>query len=124
MSPYTSAYKKNKLVNQIFEQTLVPNHVLNAPLYQSALNVQADLMLSAKSEMVRMNAANSILTHLKAPEVTKIELDVDIKQTDSIAELQSTMSKLAEQQVSMIADGSAKAKEVVEMDIITAEVIE
>jgi hypothetical protein len=34
-------------------QTLVPSYVLNADLYQKALNTSAELMISAKSEKVR-----------------------------------------------------------------------
>ena len=45
ISSYVSAYHKSKLVNLIMEQTLIPVHVLNAPLYQQAINTQASLML-------------------------------------------------------------------------------
>ena len=53
IASYVTAYNKSKLVNLIFEQTLIPSHVLNQDLYQRALNVQADLMINAKSEKVR-----------------------------------------------------------------------
>lgn len=56
-SSYISAYHKSKLVNLIFEQTLIPIHILNAPLLQQAINVQAELMLTANSEKVRSDAA-------------------------------------------------------------------
>ena len=92
ISSYSTAYNKNKLVNLIFEQTLVPSHILNADLYQKALNVQAQLMISAASEKVRSDAANSLLTHLKMPETTKIELDVGIKVDKSIEDLLSKFS--------------------------------
>lgn len=52
-----SAYNKTQLVNKIYEQTIVPSHILNQDLYQKALNVQAELMVSAKSDFVRSNAA-------------------------------------------------------------------
>ena len=80
IASYVTAYNKNKLVNLIMEQTLVPSNILNAHLYQEALNVNADLMHNAKSEKVRADAANSLLTHLKMPETTKIELDVSLKE--------------------------------------------
>ena len=105
MSPYTAAYKKNKLVNQIFEQTLVPHYVLNAPMYQQALNVQAELMIGARSEMVRMQAANSLLTHLKAPETTKIELDIGVSQGDVIDDYERAMSAMVAKQKELIVSG-------------------
>ena len=57
IASYVTAYNKSKLVNLIMEQTLIPSYVLNQDLYQKALNVQAELMLTAKSEKVRSDAA-------------------------------------------------------------------
>jgi hypothetical protein len=84
IASYVSAYNKSKLVNLIYEQTMIPFHVLNQDMYQKALNTQAELMLGANSEKVRSDAANSLLTHLKPPEATKIELDIGIKKDSSI----------------------------------------
>ena len=125
ISSYSTAYNKNKLVNLIFEQTLVPSHILNADLYQKALNVQAQLMISAASEKVRSDAANSLLTHLKMPETTKIELDVGIKVDKSIEDLRTTTLELVKQQRLMLESGAMNAKEVAHSNlIIDAEVIE
>ncbi len=74
IASYVSAYNKSKLVNLIMEQSIIPSWILNQDLYQKALNTQAELMLTANSEKVRSDAANSILTHLKQPETQKIEL--------------------------------------------------
>lgn len=99
IASYVTAYNKGKLVNLIFEQTMVPVHVLNMDLYQRALNVQADLMVNAKSEKVRSDAANSLLTQLRPPEVKKVELDIGVKEDSSIAVLrQSTMDLAIEMQ--------------------------
>ena len=77
ISPYVAAYNKNALVNAIMEQTMIPTSVLNAPLYQQAINVQADLMLTARSEMVRSTAATAIMTHCQPSEATEIKLSVE-----------------------------------------------
>ena len=118
IASYSTAYNKSKLVNLIFEQTLVPTHVLNAPLYQQALNTQAELMLHAKSEKVRSDAANSVLTHLKPPEAAKLELDITVKQDDSIKQLTATTLALARQQQALIIDGSHSVKTVAESTLI------
>lgn len=98
IASYVTAYNKSKLVNLIFEQTLIPSYVLNQDLYQKALNVQAELMVNANSEKVRTDAANSLLTHLKMPEVTKVELDIGMKEDSSIAALRAATLELARHQ--------------------------
>jgi hypothetical protein len=106
-SAYASVYNKSKLVVLIMEQTLVPCHVLNAPLHQEALNVQADLMRNAASEKVRSEAANYVLIHTKPPEKKQIELDIGIKGQDSvIADLRKSTQDLLEAQKELIRSGA------------------
>jgi len=112
IASYVTAYNKSKLVNLIFEQTLVPSYVLNQDLYQKALNVQAELMITAKSEKVRSDAANSLLTHLKMPETQKVELDIGVEEDSSIATLRATTLELARQQRLMVEAGAMNAQEV------------
>lgn len=124
ISSYVTSYNKGKLVNLIYEQTMVPSYVLNQDLYQQALNTQAELMLSAKSEKVRSDAANSILTHLKAPETTKVQLDIGVKQTDSIGELQRVVQELAAKQRDAIRAGLQTAQDVAHSKIIRDDVLD
>ncbi|RKM01663.1 hypothetical protein [Moraxella catarrhalis] len=119
MSAHVAMYNKNKLVNTILEQTMIPTWVLNQDLYQKAINVQADLMLNAMSEKVRSDAANSLLVHLKPPEVKKVELDVGIKQNDEIEALRNITAELAAQQKRMIEAGVITAKQNAETKLIT-----
>ena len=104
MSPYVTAYKKNKLVNAVFEQTIVPSHVLNAPMYQEALNELAYIMMKGKSEMAKVQAATSILTHTKAPETTKIELDIAVG-TSALDDLNDQLTAVAGAQLKMLKGG-------------------
>ncbi len=112
IASYVTAYNKNKLVNLIFEQTLIPSYVLNQDLYQRALNVQAELMVNSKSDKVRCDAANSLLTHLKMPETQKVELEIGIKEDSSIAALRATTLELSRQQRMMMEAGAMNAQEV------------
>lgn len=121
ISPYAAAYKKNKLVNAIMEQTLVPSHVLNAPLHQTALNELAQIMMYGKSEMARVNAATSILAATKQPEKTKIELDISVNNKDAISELRRATEELANAQLESIKLG-ASVKHIAESRILDAEV--
>lgn len=118
ISSYVTSYNKGKLVNLILEQSLVPSWVLNQDLYQKALNVQAELMITAKSEKVRSDAANSLLSHLKAPETTKVQLDIGVKQSDSIDQLQAAVQALAAQQRDAIRSGIQTAQDVAHSKII------
>lgn len=118
IASYVTAYNKSKLVNLIMEQTLIPSYVLNQDLYQKALNVQADLMMTANSEKVRCEAANSLLTHLKMPEVTKVELDIGVKEDSTIGALRATTLELARQQRLMIEAGAMNAQEVAHSKLI------
>lgn len=125
ISSYCAAYNKTQLVNKIREQTLVPVYILNADVYQKAINVQAALMSDTTvSDKVRSDAANSLLTHLKQPETSKIELDVNIKEDKSIQELRAATSALAQQQREMLVNGTMTPVQAAHSKIIDAEVIE
>jgi hypothetical protein len=118
VASYISAYNKSKLVNLILEQTLTPSWIVNQDLYQSALNVQADLMLHAKSEKVRTDAANSLLTQLKQPETQKLQLDVGIKEHGAMDALRNSTLDLVAEQRKMIQSGAMVAEEVAHSKIL------
>ena len=118
IASYVSSYNKNKLVNLILEQTLVPSYILNADMYQKALNLQLNLAQTASSEKVRSDAANSILTHLKAPEAKKIELDIAVKEDKTIQDLRGAVNLLVDQQRQDILAGRSNAKDVAHSVII------
>jgi len=119
---YASMYNKNMLVNKIFEQTLIPTHVINADVYQKAINVQAYLMLNADSEKVRTDAANSLLNHLKKPETSKVQLDISYKDDRTLDDLRATTQALVEQQKRLLEERVINAKDVAESFIINSEV--
>lgn len=123
IASYVTAYNKGKLVNLIFEQTLIPTYVLNADIHQKAVNVLAELMVSASSEKVRSDSANALLTHLKVPEVTKVQLDIGVKEDGSIAALRQATLALAGQQRLAMQAGLVDAQGVAHSKIIegTAE---
>lgn len=116
---YASMYNKTKLVSTIYAQTLVPTYVLNADIHQEAINAQAELMRTARSEKVRCDAANSLLTHLKVPEAQKVSLEVKPVQDNTIEELKEITRKLALQQKEMIENGSTDAKTIAESSVVS-----
>lgn len=118
IASYVTAYNKSKLVNLIFEQTLIPSYVLNQDLYQKALNVQAELMVAAKSEKVRTDAANSLLTHLKMPEKQKVELEIGVKEDSSINALRQATLELARAQRLAMQAGQVGVLQVAESKLV------
>ena len=102
ISPYATSFKKSKLVSQIFEQTLVPTHVLNAPTLQEAINHSKYLMYNAKSETVQQKAAETLMTHLKAPEVAKLEVDISHNVADVVKDNEAMMYELAEKKLELM----------------------
>ena len=105
ISTYVAGYSKGKLVNTILEQTLVPTWVLNQDVYQEAINKQATLMRTAVSERVQMEAANSLLTHLKKPEKAVIDLNLGVSENSGLAALQDAMREMAAAQRAAIEAG-------------------
>lgn len=122
ISAYVAAYNKNKLVNLILEQSLIPTWVLNQDAFQRAINVQMQLMLNAKSEKVRSDAANSLLTHLKRPEKKEVQLSIGVEDTSGMNELRAKLRELAEMQQGLI-QGGMKTREIAEQTIIDAVVV-
>jgi len=119
ISSYVAAYNKSILVQKILEQTLTPNHVLNADLYQKALNKQAELIMNPDvSYKVQSDAANSLLVHLKPPETTKIELDIGLKENDVIDDLRKSTMELVKQQRLAIESGAMGAKEIAHSKVV------
>jgi len=117
IASFADNYGKNSLVTKIIEQSMVPTHILNAGIYQEAINTQADLMRNAKSEMVRQKAAESLMTNLAAPVTAKLSMDINYN-NDVIEDLRATTKALAKQQLTMIMTGQVSAKQIADSDII------
>lgn len=119
IASYVTAYNKNKLVNLILEQSLIPSWILNQDLYQKAINVQAGLMMDdTVSHKVRSDAANSLLTHLRPPEVQKVELDIGVKKDGVMDDLKNVLTELALKQQQYIAAGITQISDVTQQRLV------
>lgn len=111
IASYVAAYNKGKLVNMVYERAMIPTWVLNQDMFQSALNTQYEIMNNVSvSDKVRVEAANSLLTHLKKPEANKAELKIDIGLNDGMKALEQRLSEMAEVQLKTI-EGKAMSVE-------------
>ena len=116
MDSIISAYNRNKLVNAIYEKTIIPSWILNQDAYQEAINTQVKLMRTANSERVKAMAADSILNHLKRPEnLGQAQLNINVN-TSVLDDLQKNMLELVKTQRDLIKAG-VSTKEVAEQRI-------
>ena len=104
---------------QIYEQTIVPSYVLNAPLHQEALNELAKMIKDpCVKGMTKVKACEAILQHTKQPEIIKGELTIGMEQQDTISDLRDVVEQLAEVNRLSIARKVKSIKEVAEAKII------
>lgn len=116
---FVSMYNKNKLVIQIYEQTIVPSYVLNAPLHQQALNTLASMIQDEDVRgMTKVKACEAILAYTKQPEVIKGELTIGIEQSDTINDLREVTEQLAETYRKALQGGARTLTQVAEAKII------
>lgn len=116
-----ACYNRGKIVASVMELSMIPSWLINQDLFQKAINIQAELMIGAKSEKVRTDAANSLLTHLKQPETTKMKLNIEVKQDDSIRELRDATMELVRVQKLNIESGAMNADEIARSKLIVGE---
>lgn len=120
ISSYSSAFNKNKLVNQIMEQSMIPIHILNQDAVQKAINAQLRVMATSQSDIAVVQAANSLLTHLAKPkEAAQFQLNINAEAT-GMSDLTSAITNLAKQQKQLIEAG-ANAKDIASSSIIEGE---
>lgn len=127
IASYVAAYNKGKLVNLVYERAMIPTWVLNQDMFQSALNVQYEIMNDTSvSDKVRVEAANSLLTHLKKPEVNKAELKIDIAMNDGMAALERRLAEMAQTQMKIIEGKAMSVEEVaaLPMNVPDAEIVQ
>ena len=122
ISSYVSAYKSNKLVTQILEQTMVPTHILNAGLFQKAINQQAYLMMHGSSDKVKSDAAACLIKELKAPETKKLELDIGVKDDGSLKDLRQATQDLVAMQREMLENKNMTPQEIAHSKLAQQEI--
>lgn len=116
---YANKYSKSKVVVDVHTKMLVPVHIMFQDYFAQAVKTQADLMINATSEKVRSDAANSLMTHLKPPEVKKAEISISTQDSGVIGDLANALSALSDSQRTMIQSGKMTID-----DISKAEIIE
>lgn len=121
ISSYVAAYDKNKIVVMLYEQSAIPVWVVNQENVQKAINTLVDVMANSKSDIARVNAANSILTNLTPPKEEAPLINIDMRNNTGLDDLRNTLLNLATAQQEMIKNKGMTTKEIAEQRIIQGE---
>lgn len=98
-----TAYNKGVLVTKIMERAIIPTWILNQDMFQAALQTQFEIMTDPDiNPRDRTAAANSLLTHLKKPDVHKSELKIDIAVNDGMQALEESLRRMSQVQLNLI----------------------
>lgn len=116
-------YNNSKMVNEIRKVAAIPVQLIHRHLLHEAILNQADLMRSARSEMVRQRAGATLIAELKPLEDTVITVDVEDGAKSVIEELRQATERLAAQERQAVQAGTP-LKQVAESDIYEAEFTE
>ena len=104
---YVTVYNKSKLVTLIYQALAIPTAILNADVFQEAINIQRQLMLDPSVKpLVRCQAAKALMDTLKPEEVKQMEVAVNIKESDTVEELRKTTAELAKAQLEALKKGA------------------
>lgn len=122
---YASIFANSVMVTKVQAGLMIPTHIMYQDVYHQAVLTQASIMNDTNvSPKVRSDAANSLLTHLKQPEVKQMEVNVGMKDNSVIDELRSVLTSIADTQQRKIVDGEWTVSDVSETKLIVGEVDE
>lgn len=118
LNSYADIYSKNQCVIDIQAKMLLPTHIVCHDLFYEAMRVTVDIMNDDKvSPKVRVDAANSIMTHTKQPEIKKQELNIKINESNEIEQLKQALFDLSAKQRNDIIEGNYSVVDVINQDI-------
>ena len=123
-----SRYRRSKLVVDILTMSQVPLHLMFTGMQYKALGVLNEVMMTARLDRDKINAAKEILAATKGPENVKVDLDIGVKENSAVQQLNDQLAQLAGSQKIHLEAGNASLKEFgamkvkKEVDIIDAEV--
>jgi hypothetical protein len=90
------------------------------------LGVLSELMVTAKYDRDKINAAKELLAATKGPDNVKIDLDVGVKESSAVEQLNDQLMQIAAKQKVMLETGTQDLKELgslkIKEEVIDAEV--
>ena len=115
-----SRYNSTALVNEIRKVATQPVQLIHRHLLHKAILVQADLMMNARSELVRQKAGEVLIKELKPTEDAVISIDIKDGAQSAISALHDATEKLAIAELQTIKAGG-NIKGIIEGKIVHKE---
>lgn len=120
----SSRYRKSKLVVDILTVSQIPLDMMFLGQRYKAVGVLADEMENAKYAKDRITAAKELLAATKGPENIKIELDVGMKESSAVQQMNDQLAQMAARQAAMLESGASTLKEFGSMRVKEQEFID
>lgn len=118
MRSEASRYNRTKLINEIRKAATVPVQLIHRHVLHEAILEQANLMRTAKSEMVRQQAAACLIKELKPSEEHVLNVQVQDGAKSAIEDLVRATEQLAKAQREKVIEGKLDLKDVAEAVIV------
>lgn len=115
-----SRYNSSKMVTEIRRVAAHPVHLVHRHLLNQAILETANLMTTARSEMVRQKAAATLINELKPAEDATLNIKVDDGSGSVIEELREATKELAAQQHKSVMAG-VPVKQIAAARIFTSD---
>lgn len=116
-----SRYRKSKLVVDILTVSELPLHLMFAGYRFKAVGILADIMETARLDRDKINAAKELLAATKGPENIKMELDIGVKESSAVQQMNDQLAIMAKRQSDMLEAGISDLKEFGSMKVVDNE---
>jgi hypothetical protein len=113
-----SRYNGSKLISEIRRVATIPVNLIHRHLLNESILVTAELMRSARSEMVKAKAAEVLIRELKPTEDAVLEIKVDDGSLSVIESLRLATQELAAKQHGSVLGGASTVKEIAQSKIM------
>ena len=115
---YVHGYHRTKLVTTLLGQAQIPTHILNADIYQEAINRQRELMTCGRLD-VEQKAAASLMEHLAPPVESKVKLEIEnTNQTNFIDLMAEQVKQMGELQRQQLINGQTSLRDISKQRVV------
>ena len=119
-----SRYRRSKLVVDLLTFSQVPLDILFSGYRYKAIGVLANEMETAAYSRDRIAAAKELLLAVKGPENKKIELEIGVKESSAVANLNEQLSILASKQKMLLESGARDLTDFGSMTVNQEEIVD
>lgn len=119
-----SRYRRTKLVSDILTASQMPLDLLFTGERYKAIGVLANIMQNGKYDRDKINAAKELLAATKGPENMKVELDLGVKESSAVAQLNDQLAEIAGRSLKHLQAGSTDLNELGAMKVKDSDVID